>query len=91
MDIGQLLASLAAQEGVELKVTSEEARDYMAARAASLALLVGDQDYQEALLDARDSVWLYAARHAVDSAKMGDQKVSHFILGALGAASMVIA
>lgn len=77
--------------GKSFQASSEEIREYAAARLLHLSALVGQAGYMEALIAERDNVALKVGILAVDRADEADREIIGFIGGALAIGARALA
>lgn len=78
-----LLASLISGTGQDLEKSGQEIAAYAAQRTAVLAVLVGQQGYNQALIVERDNIALFAGLQAVSNADGLRDRMLGAVQGAL--------
>ena len=78
-----LLRSAIEETGADLERSAAEVAAYMSTRVATLALLVGQVGYEQAVIAERDNVALFAGLRAVEQADAASARIFGLIQGAL--------
>ncbi|MBC8117138.1 MAG: hypothetical protein H7062_22315 [Candidatus Saccharimonas sp.] len=89
-DIKKLLADALKETGVQFKTGVAEVAVFTHERAAHLATLVTDPNFQIAVRAERNAVWLKASSSAVSSADAMEARMLGIIQGALAITARIL-